>query len=168
MPPGPGAGIPPPAPSPAKRRNPRLRLFLAMGAGIVALLCLGGVAVVVSVYDEATQINREAPDAVVDGYLRAYLVTRDDEETAFYSCKSRGDFAEIEAYRADILARESRFSTRIQVTWGDLRVTTNGSRSEVTADLTRSISDSESLTDTWRFLVVDQDGWRVCGAKKVA
>jgi len=139
-----------------------------MGAGILALLCLSGVAVVVSLYDNATKINREAPDAVVDGYLRAYLVMRDDAEASFYVCKSGGDFSQIEAYRADIVAREARFSTRIQVTWEGLSVTTNGSRGDVSVDLTRSISDSESLTDRWQFVVVDQDGWRVCGATKVA
>jgi hypothetical protein len=145
-----------------------MRLFLAMGAGILALLCLGGVGVAISLYDEATKINRSAPDAVVDGYLRAYLVQRDDQETAFYTCKSGGDFGQIEAYRADIIAREAQFSTSIQVTWEDLTVSTNGSQGEVGVVLTRSISDSESLTDNWRFAIVDQDGWRVCGASKAA
>jgi hypothetical protein len=163
-----GAGTPSAAPAPpAKPRNRRLRLLLAMAAGIAALLCLGGVGVAIALYDEATQINREAPDAVVDGYLRAYLVQRDDAETAFYTCKSGGDFAEIQAYRMDIVDREARFSTSIRVTWEDLRVTTNGSRGEVEVDLTRSISDSESLTDKWRVILVDEDGWRVCGATKV-
>jgi hypothetical protein len=30
------------------------------------------------------------------------------------------------------------------------------------------VGDTEQLTDTWRFVVVDQDGWRVCGAAPVA
>ena len=79
-----------------KVRNRRLRLFLALGAGIVALLCLGGVGVFISLYDEATEIRRTAPDAVVDGYLRAYLVNRNEDETKLYTCAAGGDFAAIQ------------------------------------------------------------------------
>lgn len=148
-------------------RNRRGRLILALVAGVVGLLCLGGVGVFVSLYDEATEIKRTAPDAVVDNFLRAYLVNRDEKEVELYACKSSTDFSQLDAYRKDIESRESRFSMRIQVSWEGLRVSTEGTKGSVEVDLTRAIQDgSEQVSDTWRFDIVDDDGWRVCGAAK--
>jgi hypothetical protein len=137
-----------------------------MGAGILALLCLGGVGVAIALYDEATEIKRTAPDAVVDSFLRAYLVNRDEAETTLYTCE-RGDFSEIEAFRAGVVTLERRHSINIQFSWEGLRVVTNGSEGSVEVDLTRFVSDNEQLTEAWRFRIVDQGGWRVCGAAKV-
>ena len=55
-----------------------------MVAGIVALLCLGGIGVFISYYDEATKIERTSPNAVVIQFLQAYLVNRDDQEAALH------------------------------------------------------------------------------------
>lgn len=148
-----------------KPRNRRLRLWIALGAGVLALLCLGGVGVAVLLYDEETKIERAEPGAVADSFLRAYLVNRDEKEMSLFTCKSGGDFADLEAYRTDIQNRESRFTMSIRVTWEGLRVSVNGKQSTVDADLTRSIADgTERITDTWRLALVDEDGWRVCGA----
>jgi hypothetical protein len=39
----------------------------------------------------------------------------------------------------------------------------------VTTDLTKGTADgSERVTKPWQFTVVDQDGWRVCGARPLA
>jgi hypothetical protein len=140
-----------------------------MGAGIMALLCLGGVGVFISFYDEATKIERTAPDAVVDQFLRAYLVNKDDKEAALFTCKNGLDLSEIEAFRTDVQSRESRFSIGIEVVWEGLTVSTSGSRGTVAVDLTRSIADdSEEVTKPWQFSVVDEDGWRVCSATEIA
>lgn len=156
-------GVPPKARS-GRFQSRRVRLFLALGGGILALLCLGGVGLFVSLYDEATEIKRTAPDAVVDSFIRAYLVNRDESEAALYSCKAGADFAEIAAYRADVIEREARYSVAIRVSWAELLVSTTGDQGTVQVDLIRSIARSEKLTDSWTFRVVDQDGWRVCGA----
>jgi len=139
---------------------------MALVLGIGALLCAGGVGVVVSLYDNATAIKRTAPDAVVDSFIRAYLVDRDDKEAALYTCKSGGVFTQLAAYRTDIENRERQYSITIQVTWGSLRVSTSNGKGTVGVDLTRYIINSEQLTDTWQIVVVDQDGWRACGATK--
>ncbi|WP_246608160.1 hypothetical protein [Paractinoplanes toevensis] len=162
---GAGAVLPPPVGVPGKRPNRRGRLILAMVAGVIGLLCLGGVGVFVSLYDEATEIKRSAPDAVVDNFLGAYLVNRDDNEAELYECKSGGDLAELEAYRADIIDREKIHSVGITVSWGSFDVSTNGAQGTVSTDLTKGTSNgNERITKPWRFDVVDQDGWRVCGA----
>ncbi|AGZ46556.1 hypothetical protein AFR_41510 [Actinoplanes friuliensis DSM 7358] len=139
-----------------------------MAAGILALLCLGGVGVFISFYDEATKIERTAPDAVVDSFLRAYLVNRNDEEAALFTCKSGADLTQIDAFRTDIQSREQRFSIGIRVDWTSLTVREEGGKTTVSTDVRRIIADgSERTTDSWQFAMVDQDGWRVCGATPI-
>ncbi len=162
-----GAGTPPAEPA-RKPRNRRLRLWLALGAGVLTLLCLGGVGIAVLLYDEETKIERAEPDAVADNFLRAYLVDRDDEQASLYQCKSGGDFQNIAAYRADIVNREKQFSVGIRVSWGTIAVQTNANRAEAETDLVKTAAkQSGRITDTWRLSLVDQDGWRVCGATEV-
>ena len=133
------------------------------------LLCLGGVGVVVSLYDEATEIKRSAPDAVVDNFLRAYLVNRDNQRASLYQCESGGDFGEIASYRNDMVAREKQFSVGIRVTWSTFTVESSGTNRIVITDLIKTATDqSGRLSNSWRFDVVDQDGWRVCGAKPLS
>lgn len=154
--------------SAAPKRH-RARLWVALLGGILALLCLGGAGVVALLYNNATKIERSAPDAVVDNFLRAYLVNRDDERAALYECKAGGDFAAISAYRNDIESREKRFSVGIRVTWSTFRVSTSGSGGNVTTDLIKTVADqSGRQSNSWSFKVVDQDGWRVCGASALS
>ncbi|SDT75369.1 hypothetical protein [Actinoplanes derwentensis] len=155
-----------PAPRRGRLQNRRVRLVLALGGGVLALLCLGGVGLFVSLYDKATEIKRTEPDAVVDSFIRAYLVDRDENQVALYACERGADFTEIAAFRTDLIEREAKYSVTIKVTSGRLSVSTAGDQGAVQVDLTRSIDDSEHLTDSWTFRVVDQDGWRVCGATK--
>jgi hypothetical protein len=167
MAPPPEQGTTPAAPA-KKPRNRRLRLWLAVSAGVLSLLCLGGIGVAVLIYDDETKIERTQPDVVADNFLRAYLVTRNENEVALFACRSGGDFSELQAYRTDIQNREAQFSIGIRVAWEGLRVTTNGAQGSVDADLTRSIQDgTERITDKWRLGLVDEDGWRVCSAAKI-
>jgi hypothetical protein len=169
-PPVSGAGAPPgAATAPGKPRNRRLRLFLAMGAGIVALLCLGGVGVFISLYDEATEIKRSSPAAVAESFLRAYLVNRDDQEAALYRCESGGDFGRLEAFRAGLQETEREFSVGVKVTWTSFDVTTTNDRATVTTNFIRTLTDnSERDAKPWQLQLVDQDGWRVCGGTELS
>jgi hypothetical protein len=140
-----------------------------MGAGLIALLCLGGVGVAISLYDGATKIERSAPDGVLDGFLGAYLVNRDDEQASLYMCKSGGDFSKIAAYRADVVSREQRYSIGIQATWTGMNVAITGKKATVQTDLIKTIADgSEDTSDKWEFYLSDDDGWRVCGASPLS
>lgn len=147
----------------------RARLVFSLVAGVLLLLCMGGVGVFVSLYDNATKIERTAPDAVVDQYLRAYLVNRDDKQAALFRCQGAGDPAPLVAYRSEIESQEAKHSISIRVTWSSLVVTPREGARTVATDLRRAISDgSESVIDRWQFDVVDKDGWRVCGATKIS
>jgi hypothetical protein len=148
-------------------------LVLAMVFGVVALLCLGGVGVAVSLYDEATEIKRTAPDAVVDSFLRAYLVDRDDKEAALYTCKSGGDLAALSTLRLEMINREKNFDVKVSASWRSLTVVdVDKAHKSVSTDLIISgASDGNTVSrrsEPWSFNVVDDDGWRVCSAAKTA
>ncbi|MBG0560963.1 hypothetical protein I4J89_05745 [Actinoplanes sp. NEAU-A11] len=159
-------------PKPPRKRgrlqSRRARLALALGAGMMALLCLGGVGVFIALYDEATEIKRTEPDAVVDSFLGAFLVTRDDNEAKLYQCDSGGDFTQLVQYRDDTVSREKEFSVGISITWSSLAVETTGANGNVGVDLIRTIAGQGGRdSSSWQIALVDQDGWRVCGATKV-
>lgn len=154
-------------------RGRRLRLVLAMGFGIVSLLCLGGVGIFVAVYDNATKIERSAPDAVVDSFLRAYLVDRDDTQAALYRCESPTNLSGMTRLRGELAQRERDFNVRVTVTWSSLAVMGVGAdQRQVKAGLViagSAVGQTRSRrTEEWTFDVVEEDGWRVCGATKVS
>ena len=163
---GPGPGVPVGGTGvPQKPRNRRTRLILVMIAGIVGLLCLGGVGVAISLYDDATKIERTEPDAVVDNFLGAYLANRDDQEASLYTCKSGLDLSKLSAFRTDVQGREKRYSIGINVTWRNFDIHVQEGKASVAVDIVRTIADgSEETFDRWQFQLVDEGGWRVCGA----
>lgn len=167
--PPPTAPAAPAAPGgPSVPRGRRLRLVLAVAAGVTALLCLGGVSIAFLLYDDATKIDRSAPDVVVDNYLRAFLVNRDDAEAGLFRCKSPAGLAELDILRTEMMARERQFSMNVHVSWSSLETALAGQQATVSTDLRRSVSDgTESLANRWQFGVVDEGGWRVCSATKV-
>jgi hypothetical protein len=169
VPPAAGTGVGPVG----KRPNQRKRLWIAMVGGILALLCLGGAGVVVSLYDNSTKIQRSAPDAVVDNFLRAYLVNRDDKAASLYQCKAGADLAAISALRTEMVDREKNFDVKVSATWSTLTVGGGDpARKTVTTDLNiAGASDGNTVsrrTETWSFGLVDDDGWRVCTASRLS
>ncbi|HET8682403.1 MAG TPA: hypothetical protein VFM54_11090 [Micromonosporaceae bacterium] len=163
---GPGQETPAAGGQPPRRRGPLLRrallllLVAAAGIGITA----GGFGLLA--YDRATRIDRSAPDVAVDNYLRALLVERDDARAKLYACENNARLGEIEGYRADIDQREDRYATRISVSWGGLTVTGDQRNATVLVETRRTVAGGvESDVQRWQFDVLEQDGWRVCGAR---
>jgi hypothetical protein len=148
-------------------------MWLAMATGILGILCLGGVGVAVLLYDEETKIERTAPDAVADNFLRAYLLNRDEEEASLYSCGSEADLTEIAELRSEIANREQNFDVKVAVSWSTLTlVDVDQSHKTVNADLVVAGSSNGKVvsrrTETWSLDLADNDGWRVCGARKTS
>ena len=144
-----------------------------MVAGIVALLCLGGVGVFISFYDEATKIERSAPDAVVDQFLRAYLVNRDDQEAELFTCKNGLDLTAVSALRTELIAREKEFNVTVSVSWSSLTVsgTEEGRRNVATDLLITGLSGGAAVSkssESWSFALVEDGGWRVCSTAKAS
>jgi hypothetical protein len=134
----------------------------------MALLCLGGVGVFVSLYDNATKIDRAAPDQVTSSFLRAYLIDRDDKEAALFTCKSGAKLDSLAALRNDMIDREKRFGTTVTANWESLNVA--GSNVSVDVVIAGSFKGQQisGHTESWIFGLVDQDGWRVCSATKLS
>jgi hypothetical protein len=159
--------------SPAVPRNRRLRLVLAVLGGVLALLCLGGVGVTFVLYDDATKIDRGAPDTAVDNYLIAYLVKRDDVQAQLFICKSAPDLAAIARLRDELVRREREFDVQVGVSWGVLtrtpvRTGEEAVRTELTISGSANGQARSRRNEEWEFRAVDDDGWRVCGATKVS
>jgi hypothetical protein len=147
----------------------RARLILALTGGLLALLCVGGVGAFFVLYDEATEIKRDTPGAVVTSFLGAYLTNRNDQDAALYMCKSGGDLSALQAFREDTVQREQQFSVGITIRWRVLSVTTNGTTSIAKVEVNRRIADGSGRDgSSWDLTVEDQDGWRVCGAQQTS
>ncbi|MFI7160396.1 Rv0361 family membrane protein [Micromonospora chalcea] len=162
----------PPAPAPAPVRPKRsLRTVVGVVAGVLALLCTGGAVAGFVLYDRATAPDRSAPDVVVDNYLRAFLVDRNDTKADEFACKSDGDLDAVRGLRAEVEQREANFDVVVRVSWGPLTRVENGDGESVTTTLAISSSADgqtrSSRREDWQFQVVERDGWRVCGASKV-
>jgi hypothetical protein len=137
-------------------------------AGALALLCTGGAGVAFVAYRDATEPDRSSPDVTVSNYLRALLVERNDVRVGLYSCSNGRDLGPIRAFKSEIEEREKQHSVRIVVSWGAMTVQELPGRTTVTTEISRTISDgSEKDLQNWRFDLVDEDGWRVCGATRL-
>ncbi|HET9516365.1 MAG TPA: hypothetical protein VFO77_01435 [Actinoplanes sp.] len=153
-------------------RGRRARLLVAVVGGVLALLCLGGIGITFVLYDDATKIDRGTPDQVVSSYLRAALVQRSDAQAQFYVCDGPSDLSSVGNLRREIAQREEGFGVTVSVSWGSLvRAQVEPGEERVRVHLTIAGSSAGQTksrrSEGWEFRVVDQDGWRVCGATKV-
>ncbi|TDC64856.1 hypothetical protein E1258_07235 [Micromonospora sp. KC207] len=163
----------PPSGTPAPARPPgRLRTIVTVVAGVLGLLLVGGGITAFVLYDRATRPDRSAPDVVVDNYLRAFLVDRNDIKADQFTCAgASAELKELHTLRDDLLARERRFSTTLSVSWGRLDLQEQGGSTRVQVDLTISAyidGVSQSDRQPWLFDVTQASGeWRVCGGMSV-
>lgn len=145
----------------------RWKRVLLVGAIAVAVGAVGAGGALLFTYHQATKIDRSQPKVVLSEYLRAALVRRDAVGADLYSCKDREKLAPIRALREELDRRESDFDVAITVSWGAHQQT----GSEITTTLTITARKGPAVESTsrepWRFTVVEEDGWRVCGAEKL-
>ncbi|MFI7021203.1 hypothetical protein [Micromonospora sp. NPDC049900] len=154
------------APAPPQPRR-RLRKVLMVITGAVAALCLTGGITGFVLYDRATTPDRSTPAAVVDNYLRAFLVDKNDVRADLFTCDGGTNLEQLGDLRSDLGAREERFGTALWVSWEELQVTKNGNNAEVRVDVTFSAQvDGLRQTDrqSWMFATQLRDDWRVCSA----
>ncbi|WDZ87930.1 hypothetical protein [Micromonospora cathayae] len=156
---------PPEAPVPVPPRR-RLRTVLTVAGVALTVLLLSGVVTVFILYDRASAPDRSAPDVVVDNYLRAYLVDRNDAKAGLFTCDHAPEgLSDLHALRADLESREKRFGTDISVKWGPLTMQRQGDAAEVRVELVISAfveGISQSDRQPWRFTTQLEDEWRVC------
>jgi hypothetical protein len=139
--------------------------------GAVAALCLAGGITGFVLYDRATAPDRSAPDVVVDNYLRAYMMDRNDVRAGLFVCDDNADLSQIELLRNEIRAREEQFGTSMSVSWGRLVWKQSGNKADVRVDLTFAAQlDGMRQTDrqSWEFTTRLENSWRVCSAVRVS
>ncbi|MFF0150802.1 hypothetical protein [Micromonospora sp. NPDC005203] len=163
----------PPAPVPPQTQPPprRMRTMLTVVAGVLALLCLGGLATGLVLYHRASAPDRSAPDVVVDNYLRAFLVDRNDARADLFTCEGGSQLEAMRSLRTDLLAREKRFGVTIAVSWGSLSVQKQDEAAavEVTLIISARVDGmNQSDRQPWRFETQRDDGWRVCGGAQAS
>lgn len=161
--PAPRAGAPVPPP----RR--RLRAILTVTAAVLAALVLGGIVGGYVLYARATTPDRSAPEVVVDNYLRAFLVDRNDTLADLFVCAEGVSVTELRALREDLVAREARFAVPIVVSWGNLVIGREGDEAVVELDLVISAyvdGGNYSERQPWRFTTQLGEDWRVCAGAR--
>ncbi|MFI5840811.1 hypothetical protein ACIA8K_13990 [Catenuloplanes sp. NPDC051500] len=171
VPGAPGADSPGRAAGEPVKRRRSWKVVLLVVASVMGVLCSGTVGYGLWWYNQETKPDRSAPDVVVDNYLRALLVENNSIQASQYSCSDPQDLSAIEALRTDILDREERFGADFQITWGSLAESGTGSSRQVSVDIRLSaVVDGFPQSDiqSWRFAVLDQDEWRVCGSQMVS
>ncbi|WP_434743800.1 hypothetical protein [Micromonospora sp. SH-82] len=163
---------PPVTPTPPTPRN-RAGVVVTLVIGLLAVLAVAGTAAGYLLYDRATAPDRSAPDVVVDNYLRAFLVDRDDTRASFFTCESSADLDAVRALRNEIESREAQFDVSVAVTWGALKASGGDVGRSVVTNLTISSSaegvSRSSRREEWQFDVfLDSEEWRVCAGRKVS
>ncbi len=142
---------------------------VAVIAGIVIGIGAAGAATSgLFIYNEATKIDRTEPQVVTDEYLRAALVRKDFVGADLYACKNQERLAPIKTLRAELDQREKEFDITVLVSWGAFRQEGKTLTTELTISGRKGITVTSKRSETWRFTMADEDGWRVCGAEKIA
>jgi hypothetical protein len=108
----------------------------------------------------AAPVNQGSPETAVRGFLSAVFLADDPRRLAAVVCSSWPS--------ADALARtKAMVDPKARVSWDDLRVVSDRtSRVTMTARLGLRLPDEvqPSVYQQWHFMVVNENGWRVCDA----
>lgn len=151
-------------------RSLKWRKILLTLAVLVAVGGIAGVTAVVLTYHEVTKIDRSNPKVVLDEYLRAVLVTRDEVGADLYECARPEKLSDLKAMRADLDRREGEFKVQMLVSWGAMTTVEKSGAMELGTALTITAMENGTVqgrqTEPWHFDLVEDDGWRVCGAQR--
>jgi hypothetical protein len=155
----------PPAAAGQAKKPPRWKTALIVVAGVLALLCVGGLGSAYFYYRKVSEPDRRTPAVVLEQFVEAKLNERDQSRAATLTCRSTS-FAQLDQLSADLRAREHQFDTTFTVQTADLVVRQRDGTADVDTDLQISTPESRS-TQRWRFAMKNQSGWRVCAAERV-
>jgi len=156
------------APSPSHNGGMRWKRVLAIGAtAAVAGGAAAGGAMLLT-YHEATKIDRSNPEVVLIRYLDATFERRDPAIASLYTCSNPGNLAPINGLQADLDRREKEFGVSITVTNGAMAQDRSLITTTLTMEAFKDGGRNSRWTESWRFRMADEGGWRVCGAERLA
>jgi len=142
------------------------RSLIVSGGAILFAAGIGGI-VAFRTYDEATKIDRSVKTVVVREYLELLLARRDAARAALYACPDESGLTQIIALRDSIEHEERSNGVTTQVVPARL---VESSSNSVIVDLKLNQGSglrTDRRSQTWKFILVDQDGWRVCSAERL-
>jgi hypothetical protein len=142
---------------------------IALVAGI--LVVAGGISAAswgLFAYNQVTKVDRSDPEVVTDEYLRAALVRKDTAGVDLYTCADKSGLVAIQVLRDDLDEREKDFGVTFVVSWGAYVRAGDTLTTDLTLTAMANGQSQGRQTDVWRFTVKMSDGWRVCGAERVA
>lgn len=150
--------------------NGRMRWKRVLAIGAIAVVA-GGVAAgatLLFTYHEATKIDRSNPEIVLIRYLDATFERKDEAMASLYTCANPADLKPIGDLLEDLKKRETDFGVSITVTNGPTEQSSDTITTPLTIEAFKDGTRNSRWTETWRFTMADEDGWRVCGAERLA
>ena len=147
-----------------RRRVPVLLPILV----VLAVVCAGLIAVF-KWYNSATELERENPVEVLQQYLNMRFNSPAPSRLEYFIC-SKPDLADIENVLDELATRERNSAVDIEVGIANFAVEANGKSASVRTDLSISYRAPANLyreSQEWQFNFVEEDGWRICGARRV-
>jgi hypothetical protein len=148
--------MPPPFPPPPARRTIRQSNLLLMILIVVGTLAASGAGAAFLLYDRATKIDRSTPAVAVDQFVHATFVDKDDDRVELFTCPqwTRARTAEV----------QEQFDSEVKVTLASVAVESQQEQQAVVMARMRLVFRDFVDFQDWRFEVVEDNGWRVCGA----
>ena len=119
-------------------------------------------------YHEATKIDRSNPEVVLIRYLDATFERKDPAMASLYTCSKPEGLAPLNAMQADLVKREKDFAVTISVTNGVMAQDQNAITTTLTMEAFKDGARNARWTESWRFRMMDEEGWRVCEAELLA
>jgi hypothetical protein len=145
----------------------RWRRVAITGGAVVLAASASAVGWGLLAYNEVTRVDRSDPQVVTDQFLRAVLVREDHAGAELYSCDDQSQDDALWALRAELDRREKEFNVTILVSWGAYSPQGSDLSTTLTITANRDGIEQSSSEQVWRFHLVEERGWRVCGAAQV-
>ncbi|MBT8225107.1 MAG: hypothetical protein HKP61_20335 [Dactylosporangium sp.] len=160
------ADRPQPQPKDSKAELPKVWHARSVLLIVLAACMMLGAVGIGTFYVLQEQADSRDPKTVVRFYVEAALNNRDSEAAGRYVCRSP-ELEEIESMMSWLTSWEQERNIRFQFVVSEFSETIRGDESVVDAKIQRRTSISESTPERWRFSLVNESGWRVCGAHKI-
>ncbi|MEV0267582.1 hypothetical protein AB0H43_02290 [Hamadaea sp. NPDC050747] len=146
----------------------RLKRAMLIVSAAIAIVAIGGGVMIFRAYDQATKIDRSVSKVVVRNFVDAFLVRRDDQRVELFTCKDGAKLGAIAALREQLKSEEAAGGVTTRVVITQSVEEDEGRRVDVELQLNQGSGlHTDRRTQYWRFTMVDQDGWRVCGAEQL-
>jgi len=146
----------------------RWKRVLTIGAIAAVAGGVGAGGALLLTYHEATKLDRSNPEVVLIRYLDATFERKDPATASLYTCSDPKGLASINSLREELDRREKSFGVSILVTSSRMTLTNDIIQTDLHVVANKNGAVESESREPWRFKMVDENGWRVCGAERLA